>query len=144
MQHVLERVVRKGGIPFCCGGATVCFALYSAKLSHAADLWLAAVDTNQDNNNNNNNNKGKDLIAYQSIQIYARELQQHSGTTLSLSLISASITREAYRDWQQYGSLSSWNELAVRLLQQQRPLPFFFRTPVLVTAFLAVAVSHRL
>ena len=39
METILALLLRKGAIPVCCTGATFCFGLYSAKLSHAADLW---------------------------------------------------------------------------------------------------------
>ena len=43
MQEVLALLLRKGVIPICSTGAAFCFGLYSAKLSHAADLWDASI-----------------------------------------------------------------------------------------------------
>ena len=43
MQDIVSLLLRKGVIPICSSGAAFCFGLYSAKLSHAADLWEASI-----------------------------------------------------------------------------------------------------
>lgn len=108
MQKLLEILLRKGVIPLCCGSASCCFALYSSKVSHGAELWLASVDIEKDNN----------FLYRESIEDYALRLRQHSGACVSMSLISASIALEAYRDWQQYKTPKRWSEMAFVLWQR--------------------------
>mmetsp|Transcript_23303 Transcript_23303/g.38602 ORF Transcript_23303/g.38602 Transcript_23303/m.38602 type:complete len:177 (+) Transcript_23303:61-591(+) len=155
-EQLLTLLLRKGVIPICSTGASFCFALYSAKLSHAAGLWRAASIQSQQGGEiaGNSSSIKEETRAYHSlkyhrgsVQVYVQELMQHSGTCLCLSLVSGAVAREAYLDWQHYGattSASEWKEMAVQLWRRQQPYLFFVRPPVLIVACLSLATTHRL
>lgn len=154
VQQLLTLSLRKGVIPICCTGASFCFAFYSAKLSHAADLWEASIrseggETLGNSSSTKEETQQYDTLKYhrKSVQVYAQELMQHSGTCLCLSLVSGAIAREGYLDWQHYGastSASEWKEMAIKLWRRQQPYPFFVRPPVLAVACISLAWTHRL
>ena len=136
MLHSLERLIefllRKGVIPICSGGASTCFALYSAQMARGADQWSESVS-----------NQASSLYR-DSIHLYSVQLRQHSGASLCLSLISASIAVEGYRDWQLYSNTKNWQQLALTLWKRQQPLPFFFRVPVLMTTVASLLLTREL
>ena len=158
--NILEQLLRNGVIPLCCGGATCCFALYSATLAHAADLWESSMDTTalsfHDKHNDHVPGKSNTFNAvvyhhyHESVLHYTHALRQHSGACLTLSLMAAAMTREAYHDWQSYASTTTssnnanWNELAIALWKRQRPFPFLVRPPVLATTAASLAMTHYL
>lgn len=146
MERLVEVFLRLGGVPLCCGGATVCFALYSAQVSRGADVVWAAVSQIETNRNDDgyqgSNSPSKKQVIL--LKNYARELRQHAGACLTLSLISAATAREAFRDWQHYGSQSSFHDMAIELVQRQKPIPFFARGPVLATTIVSLAATHHL
>ena len=137
MEQLLAKSLRHGVVPGCCCGAAGCFALYSSKIAHSADLWSTYLEKIME----------QDEVAFHHqdyVQSYVQQLQQHAGASLSLSLISASLALEAYRDWQHYGSKSSWDEMAQALVQRQYPLPFFARWNVIMTTALSVTTTYHM
>lgn len=132
MEKLLEQLLRRGVIPLCCGGAAGCFALYQVQVTHGADVWAAQI-------RKTDNEQELALL-----QNYVLQLRKHAGASLNLSLISASITWEAYRDWQSYAAEPSLDEMAVQLWQRQKPIPFVARGPVLVTTLLSLTATYHM
>jgi len=154
MEEIVALLLRKGVVPICSSGASFCFALYSAKLSRAADLWEAAlvqpssIAAAADGSIGEQENlKTAPLVQryyIESAAFHALHLREHSGTCLVLSLSSAAIAREGYLDWQHYGSASQWEDLAAKLWRLQRPFPFFMRPSVIFVSGVSFLASRRL
>lgn len=131
MEYFLEKALRRGVIPCCCGGASICFALYSAKVSFAAKQW-AALDID-DSIWNDSGRRFSD---------YAALLDQHAGSCVVLSLLSAATTYEAVKDWKGYGTLTSLDKIENWLIS--RPVPFFLRVSVIATAAFSYIYLDRI
>jgi hypothetical protein len=154
---IVEFLLRQGVIPWCSGGASCCFALYSAKIAHAADVWESSLVDDDLNVKVDTSLTTSDILHEislvhhyyrDSVQHYVVDLRRHSGASFWMSLTTAAMAVEAYRDWQFYATPSdnatSWKDLSLALWQRQRPLPFFLRSSVLLTSAGALAMSYQL
>ncbi|CAB9511298.1 expressed unknown protein [Seminavis robusta] len=125
-------------------------------MSHAADLWELSLTSTDEKDGvdreryNGNDNHLVHNLYRETVQHYVVRLRQHSGACLWLSLSSAAMAMEAYKDWQQYSTSSTssrkstWKELSLALWQSQRPLPFFLRPSVALTSAGALALVFQL
>mmetsp|Transcript_40311 Transcript_40311/g.45872 ORF Transcript_40311/g.45872 Transcript_40311/m.45872 type:complete len:164 (-) Transcript_40311:98-589(-) len=131
IEHFLENVLRRGVVPFCCGGASVCFAFYSFRVSSAAKQW-AVLDSNESIHNNDDGRLFSE---------YAERLDQHARTCETLSLVSAAITYESFKDWRDYRTLPSLDKMERWIIS--RPIPFFVRIPVILSTVLSFIYLER-
>ena len=117
----MQRVLNFGVIPGLCAGASACFALYAAKVLHAADLWCRT--------------EGHTPRLHHEARAHGVQLRQHGWTCGALTLISSAITVEALRDWRAYCGQPI---AAMEGIFASR-LPFFARPSVLATAACSLA-----
>lgn len=122
MEHALGKALRRGAVPLCCSGATVCFTLYANQVSRAAQEWFILHKRTND-----------DDPVYDGEQFLrqATLLYQHAGTCVALAFTSAVATGEAIMDWHGYRGLETLDQMEAWLLK--RPLPFLLRIPVVAT-----------
>ena len=123
IDRFLEKSLRRGAIPFCCTGASICFALYSFKVASAAQAWMQLEFDDSISKSQPNECYRHGIV-----------LQRHAGTCAALSAISFSISVEAFKDWRAYRSLVSLEEMERVIWNQNRKLPFLVRIPVLTTS----------
>jgi hypothetical protein len=172
MERILEIIVlRYGGIPWCCGGASVCFAAYSVQISYAAQQWttlanqvshksssssslsmqqlLPRDDPDIMNVEDEEQNKQNQLLCLSNdrqskrMKEIAEQLHQHAATCVALAITSTVTTLEATRDWHTYKRFSTLWDMEQWLLRQQPPRRIFFlRTPVLGTALTTFGLVH--
>jgi hypothetical protein len=151
---IVEFLLRQGVIPLCSGGASICFALYSAKIAHAANLWESSLlgnddlDASSSSSNMLHHHEISLVHRYyrESVHQYVMDLRRHSGAIVWMSLTTAAMAVEAYKDWQYYATPSNttWKDISLALWQRQRPLPFFLRSSVLLTSAGSLIMSHQL
>jgi hypothetical protein len=149
MDFALAQVLRRGVIPWCCGGASACFAFYAVQVTRAANEWKALAIEESRGDAALKISSGKDSAAsvQKEFALYqAQALVEHAGTGVALSLTSFSIAVEAMRDWKSYRRLRTLDDMEQWMLygkgkrtSSMRRL-FFFRNSVLVTAILSFGV----
>ena len=144
MERFLERSFRIGAIPICCTMATCCFAVYSAKISHASKEWAALALSlslgSIDERTKHTQQQPSIVNPSQSLE-YSNLLNQHAGTCAALAIVSSVITFEAHKDWHGYRSLRSIDHMETWL--RKRPLPFFARVSVLTSTVLSLLVVKK-
>lgn len=113
---MLQRLLSLGTIPGLCGGASACFALYAAKVLHAADQWSRL--------------QGNTPRLHHEAASYAVSLHQHGCSAGALSLTSAAAALEALRDWR---CIHGQPIAAMEAFFASR-LPFVVRPSVMATA----------
>ena len=115
-------LLRGGAIPFLCGSATCCFAIYSAKVASAARQWRQ-LEFDQAR-----------------CAAHAAKLDEHAGTCITLTLTSAAATTEAIYDYRAIVNAAP-DKIAPLLASRW---PFFARPAVLVTVAASVLASISL
>ena len=128
MDAAVTQLARSGAIPFLCGSAAGCFALYSAKVVTAAGQWRAVsvkAATDMDSA----------LCMSHSVA-----LDQHAASCCALTVTSVASTAEAIVDYRNYRHCSQ-EKLATYFATRR---PFFARRSVLGTAVVSLALSASL
>jgi hypothetical protein len=118
MERTLETLFRRGVVPFCCGGASICFGLYSYSAFIASAQW-AKLDEEESILNDVD---GKRFLRH------AERLDRHAATCAAMSLASAAGAYEAVKDWRGYRSLASIDHVEDWLMKRRL---FVLRVPVL-------------
>lgn len=124
----LHVALRNGVVPFCCVGATCCFALYGGRVIFAAEQWEALSKTTSETM------ESPHYFNYAPSQCahHAKMLRQHAGTCAALAAVSTVVSVEAGNDWA-YGYRSSPSlEQTERWLSGRTP--FFLRRSVCIVA----------
>ena len=116
-------LLRGGAVPLLCGGASCCFALYTAKVVSAVQAWRQLELPS----------------AFEKARCtdHAFELQKHAAGSGVLAMVSAAVTVETAKDYRQYRS-SSREQLGSFFASRT---PFFLRPTVVGTAGVALLGS---
>ena len=138
-EHFLEKALRRGVVPGCCGSASFCFALYSIKVSKIADQWeLQALATTAKQGLPDSSSCRLEQENYlYFLQNRAQTIRQHAGTCVALSAISAASTWQAMIDWRQYRRLANLDDMEYWLGRRRL---FMLRSPVLATAIVSLGL----
>lgn len=125
----LEHSLRKGVVPLCCAGASLCFTIYGAKIFYGAHQWelLSTLPKNYSS------------LEKEKYSQTARSLYQHGGTSMALAFTSTATTFTALQDWQSYRRSKDLDAMLQWIVERHRL--FVLRTPVIATAIASFAMA---